>query len=193
MFLSALINNTIALFQPINQNQLESVDSFHDFHLITTVYTKECPSLAHRKLSSCLSSVLDKNSYICKGIEKCQHFHNKGSQRRPVFGPDEVLSYLPVPCQGGLPIKDLGIRDCKSGDKCLYAHTQNEIVYHPLVYRTIKCEDKDCLKDFCPSYHNTSDCRTVLSLLNSPKPQQLISPLPTAVPNQPQSKDASPQ
>ena len=68
---------------------------------------------------------------------KCQHYHQNGNQRRPVFGPDEVLSYLPVPCQGGLPVDEQGIRNCQHGDKCLYAHTQNEILFHPLVYRTM--------------------------------------------------------
>lgn len=49
MLLSKLVSNIIENFQPINQYQLESVDSFHDFHLITTLYIKECPSLAQCK------------------------------------------------------------------------------------------------------------------------------------------------
>ena len=140
-----------------------------------------CPSLTKCKFLG-LFIPSASNNYVCKGLQKCQHYHQEGSNRRPVFGPNEVISYLPAPCQGGLPVKESGITTCAEGDKCLYAHTQNEILYHPLIYRTIKCELKpSCQQDFCPYFHNSLDERNITTLLKNSIPAEPHSPLITAV------------
>lgn len=40
---------------------------------------------------------------------------------------------------------------CKRGRSCLFAHTKEEQMYHPTVYKTQVCRDwPGCSKPFCP-------------------------------------------
>jgi hypothetical protein len=63
----------------------------------------------------------------------CDDYHNEKSKRRnPMETP-----YRPSRCN---------VIDC-SNDKCHYAHCQNEVQYHPLIYGTQLCNDvRACMK-----------------------------------------------
>src|SRR4051794_14559033 len=67
--------------------------------------------------------------------QQCFHYHNNEERRRPVFSEKTlILVYKPAWC----PILKNGGK-CKDDETCIYSHTQNEIDYHPLYYKTISC------------------------------------------------------
>jgi len=49
---------------------------------------------------------------------------------------------------------------CHRGRMCMFAHTKEEQMYHPLVYKTQLCRDwPKCNKHFCPFSHGLSELR----------------------------------
>ena len=75
-------------------------------------------------------------------------------KRRPLdIDGNLFFNYIPLLCPG---IKKH--QYCKYGEKCIYSHTLNEILYHPLVYKKIPCPLQDeCDKENCPKYHSFLD------------------------------------
>lgn len=43
---------------------------------------------------------------------------------------------------------------CENGAACNMCHGWKEQPYHPMFYKTNKCQDKDCRKGSCPNYHS---------------------------------------
>uniref|UniRef100_A0A6C0CLB1 C3H1-type domain-containing protein n=1 Tax=viral metagenome TaxID=1070528 RepID=A0A6C0CLB1_9ZZZZ len=91
-----------------------------------------------------------KNGIVCQHASQCLYYHNEEQRRRPpVTGIINELGtktyswkYIPKWCKhlqpdsvGKMPKK------CPFGDNCYYAHTLNEILYHPLLYKTRKCKN----------------------------------------------------
>lgn len=95
---------------------------------------------------------------FCRFGTKCQYSHNKVWKRRcPYFLkswiPERSLRYLPLWCPEvsffprtklGRPasefnaaMADIVVRsvDCERGDNCPFAHTFEEVVYHPALYK----------------------------------------------------------
>jgi hypothetical protein len=50
---------------------------------------------------------------------------------------------------------------CENGAACNMCHGWKEQPYHPLFYKTNKCQDKDCRKGYCPNYHSDKEKRIV--------------------------------
>jgi len=55
----------------------------------------------------------------------------------------------------------IGIKNCPLGHACKHAHTQNEINFHPLTFRTVKCTKTStkCTTPFCPYFHKKAEKR----------------------------------
>eukprot|EP00922_Rhytidocystis_sp_ex-Travisia-forbesii_P052234 GHVS01077514.1.p1 GENE.GHVS01077514.1~~GHVS01077514.1.p1 ORF type:complete len:464 (+),score=97.12 GHVS01077514.1:20-1411(+) len=52
------------------------------------------------------------------------------------------------------------IRRCTTGRACPYAHSKEEELYHPLVYKTEMCLSlQNCKRFFCPFAHNLGELR----------------------------------
>merc|ERR1712070_16323 len=75
-----------------------------------------------------------------------------------------LFAYRPVMCSeltfkssdGKLTVKN----ECKKGRKCPYAHTKEEQMYHPSLYKTQMCRQyPECDKTFCPFAHGVYELR----------------------------------
>ena len=43
--------------------------------------------------------------------------------------------------------------NCHNGKNCKFAHSREEVLYHPLLYKTILCEEANCCRYYCPFGH----------------------------------------
>jgi len=121
--------------------------------------------LLHFKVNPCLASFqknpqeLAPSGQIC-GQFFCFNYHNLNEKRRFVFEDDSSnFLYQPMKCPSiaeNIP--------CPNGDSCRYAHTQNEINFHPLFYKTEPCAGCffDSNSKFCPFYHADEISRKVM-------------------------------
>lgn len=89
-------------------------------------------------------------------------------KRRPLDIDDNLFfNYIPQLCPN---IENN--HNCRYGELCMYSHTLNEILYHPLVYKKIPCPLQDeCDKENCPKYHSFLDIDYVINL----KTDEIIS------------------
>jgi hypothetical protein len=88
-------------------------------------------------------------------IKKAQKYHDYTDRRRKIFREiNGFYNYLPVLCQQH---KANSISNDPKIDDCIYAHSENEIVYHSLTYKTSLCTKTDCDNNLCSNAHNLSD------------------------------------
>ena len=89
-------------------------------------------------------------------------------KRRPLDIDDNLFfNYIPQLCPN---IENN--HNCRHGELCMYSHTLNEILYHPLVYKKIPCPLQDeCDKENCPKYHSFLDIDYTINL----KTDEIIS------------------
>lgn len=169
--LNSLLESCLKQFEPLTKNHFEHVEPLETFNLIRTLFMESCPSLipptAENKDTEFSSSqaLIDKrkDKYICKGLDLCWHAHSIGQFRRPLFKSDGELTYLPIPCGRNNTIPASGIKNCHHGNTCTLAHSQNEINFHPLTYRTVPCQKSKskCTTKYCPFYHKKSEKRSL--------------------------------
>jgi len=99
------------------------------------------------------------NRQICNQFF-CFNYHNLNEKRRPAFDEETSnLSYQPTKCSSLSENKP-----CLNGELCKFAHTQNEINFHPLFYKTEPCSGCffDTNSKFCPFYHSDEISRKVI-------------------------------
>nr|CEL66684.1 TPA: zinc finger (CCCH type) protein, putative [Neospora caninum Liverpool] len=113
------------------------------------------------------------------GLDRCQYCHSSVWTRRSPFFPvgahqqrnqDDrpqgtvaLLRYLPVACSN-LIVSDGNITavPCHRGQSCPFAHSRDEIVYHPLLYKTEECDNHEtsrCNTYYCWKAHGTKERR----------------------------------
>ncbi|KEP66114.1 UNVERIFIED_CONTAM: hypothetical protein HHA_262970 [Hammondia hammondi] len=114
------------------------------------------------------------------GLDRCQYCHSSVWTRRPPFfsvvahqqrnSSDDrhhctgaLLRYLPVACSN-LVVSNGNITavPCHRGQNCPFAHSRDEIVYHPLLYKTEECDDHEtsrCAIYYCWKAHGTKERR----------------------------------
>ncbi|CEM09035.1 unnamed protein product [Vitrella brassicaformis CCMP3155] len=102
------------------------------------------------------------------GSRRCQYSHNDYWPRRcPFYLSDpDCLRYVPMAC----PDVSLGMSDeilsnrCKRGGSCPFAHSNEEIVYHPLFYKMHICQkyqEGGCDTYYCPFIHGFAEKRAL--------------------------------
>ena len=95
----------------------------------------------------------------CNFGGKCQYSHNMTWRRR---SPQKYL-YEPRLCDNIVWLaSENGLRrqtipNCHNGKNCKFAHSREEILYHPLIYKTVMCEDITCGKFYCPFAHSMEE------------------------------------
>ncbi len=47
--------------------------------------------------------------------------------------------------------------NCRSGKNCNHAHSREEILYHPSIYKTVMCETWNCARYYCPFAHSLDE------------------------------------
>lgn len=106
----------------------------------------------------------------CNFGGKCQYSHNMTWRRR---SPQKYL-YEPRLCEnivsfiGDNGLKRQSVVNCHNGKNCKCAHSREEILYHPLIYKTTMCENLSCAKYYCPYGH------CVEELLASPQSPEYV-------------------
>ncbi|OMJ89900.1 hypothetical protein SteCoe_7889 [Stentor coeruleus] len=80
----------------------------------------------------------------------CRYYHQKGERRRVYKYKKYSHNFCPQASQ------------CSDLDQCEFSHTINEILYHPLIYRSKPCpymkNEQFCpLAEFCPLSHEILD------------------------------------
>lgn len=97
----------------------------------------------------------------CKDSDRCPYSHCLTWQRR---NPNEHY-YSPKLCPEICFIKNNEkmnlIRRCKKGKLCTFAHSKEEQLYHPLMYKTKECSlYPNCNRYYCPFSHGIKQIRT---------------------------------
>ncbi|EDO05358.1 hypothetical protein BBOV_I002760 [Babesia bovis T2Bo] len=109
----------------------------------------------------------------CPNSDSCEKSHCLTWQRR---NPYEI-SYCPQLCPEIQFVKKsrkmVLYRRCTRGKNCNFAHSKEEELYHPLVYKTKQCSAyPKCSRYFCPFVHLPSEMRDVTEL----KASGLVAP-----------------
>ena len=47
--------------------------------------------------------------------------------------------------------------NCHNGKNCKYAHSREEVLFHPALYKTVMCEDPTCTRYYCPFAHSVDE------------------------------------
>eukprot|EP00917_Polyrhabdina_sp_WS-2016_P002275 GHVP01004912.1.p1 GENE.GHVP01004912.1~~GHVP01004912.1.p1 ORF type:complete len:467 (-),score=77.33 GHVP01004912.1:1388-2788(-) len=100
----------------------------------------------------------------CEFSKRCQYSHYLDSPRRcPFYLVDKMarptLRYLPMLCPDLTIDKEDSYMafSCPRGRICPYSHSEEEIMFHPLIYKTRECEKFAsglCSAYYCPFVHN---------------------------------------
>lgn len=95
----------------------------------------------------------------CRESDRCPHSHCQTWQRR---NPNEY-QYSPRLCPEIEFVKKGNkmtlVRRCSRGRGCMYAHSKEEELYHPSMYKTKLCNAQPCTRYFCPFAHATAELR----------------------------------
>ena len=157
---------------------VKSIDTQENFNKMSYIYTKMCtasmvdgpPSEELREYGASIQT--DE----CLDQDSCWNCHRQSQMRRQVFNQLGSLTYMPVPCTEVPSLCQSSESDqavntqtprCQKGNLCRSAHNQNEIIYHPLAFRTLPCPslsdnpDKACERRTCPNYHSEAEKRII--------------------------------
>lgn len=102
----------------------------------------------------------NQQSNSCANAEKCPHSHCLTWQRRN----PSLMQYSSKLCPE-IQFTKTGnkmtlIRRCTKGRSCGYAHSKEEELYHPFMYKTKMCTQfPNCNRYFCPFAHSTEELR----------------------------------
>ena len=124
--------------------------------------------------------------FECSDSKMCSKAHSPNDVRRNPFKEDGSLAYHPKKCSEVFPRSaylnqktqndpTIQISKCSLGNACNFAHSMNEILYHPLKYRTSVCPNlkKNCTTVECPHYHEDrkyQEKRDINQIKQTPKP-----------------------
>jgi len=134
----------------------EAIKSESPYYQEVVLYYKvnPCPNASFHKLQKPKGLIQPCNQH------PCFNHHDQEERRRPVFDEEtHSLLYNPMWCD---QIKENGV--CVIGDECSFAHTENEVNYHPLYYKTepcVTCEFANTPK-LCPQYHSDEANRALI-------------------------------
>jgi len=125
----------------------------------------------HMEPTSCREYIFNYHTVACQQLshggscqrqrgrssfQQCSCFHFAAQRRRSVVDPQtNRLLYWDVLC-------DAASRDgeCPLGDRCLFAHTRDEISYHAAKYKTKLCNDRYCRgPEVCCFAHGAHELR----------------------------------
>jgi len=134
----------------------EAIKSESPYYQEVVFYYKAnpCPSIQPQKNHRAKNFSANCNQH------SCFNYHGFHERRRPAFDDKtKQLLYEPIWCPN---LNENGT--CSQEDSCQYAHTQNEINYHPLYYKTEVC--KGCQyglnPKLCPKFHSDETNRTLI-------------------------------
>jgi len=88
----------------------------------------------------------------------CFCYHFESQHRRQTVDPNTGrILYWDVPCQS---LSSDVETPCPSGDDCVFAHSREEISYHPAKYKTRKCNGRGCRgENICCFAHSDAELR----------------------------------
>lgn len=86
----------------------------------------------------------------------CYHFDSQ-RRRPPIDTSTGRLQYWDVPCHG-MNTED----SCSNEDSCVFAHSHEEISYHPAKYKTRRCNGRGCRGEaICCFAHSEAELRVL--------------------------------
>ncbi|CEM06881.1 unnamed protein product [Vitrella brassicaformis CCMP3155] len=103
------------------------------------------------------------------GKDRCQYSHNIEWNRRRVFyhNKRDCIKYCQIKCNlvdVDFEKESIRANHCTKGNKCPYAHSAEEVFYHPLFYKTVDCvayqRNSHCHRYYCPFIHGQAERRT---------------------------------
>ena len=97
----------------------------------------------------------------CNFGGKCQYSHNLLWRRRS----PQKHSYEPRLCENlllwtGANGKRQSTLNCHLGKNCRFAHSREEVLYHPSVYKTLLCDSTRCTRYYCPFAHAVGELQS---------------------------------
>lgn len=133
------INIIKSVFQISKSNGLIIHEVFNLLNLLNSIeYNKQIHSIidndSDEKIEISLKEFDAQRKNPCYDIE--DYISNMKLRKVKIFkinNKDFLYSYIPVMCSNGIA--------CRNISKCIYSHCQNEILYHPLQFKTSLCMD----------------------------------------------------
>eukprot|EP00931_Biecheleriopsis_adriatica_P039066 TRINITY_DN22341_c0_g1_i4.p1 TRINITY_DN22341_c0_g1~~TRINITY_DN22341_c0_g1_i4.p1 ORF type:complete len:875 (-),score=181.68 TRINITY_DN22341_c0_g1_i4:74-2698(-) len=90
---------------------------------------------------------------ICSFDDKCQYSHDKDWLRRNPLKVQYIAKLCPKVSSGGPSA-------CPKGQECPFAHSKEEVFFHPKVYKATLCSGGDaCGGYYCPFAHGFTELR----------------------------------
>lgn len=118
---------------------------------------------------------LKANGGYCYEGERCSLSHCLSWHRRNPF----TVSYRSLLCPNTRfwtnESQKMKVKTwCRRGRKCLFSHTKEEQMYHPMIYKTQICRDyPKCQKPYCPFAHGLAELRepelSTIAILEGPE------------------------
>lgn len=125
--------------------------------------------------------VLPCTTPACKKGMRCLCFHRPEERRRA-----EDFQYSQQPC--GYVYLEEGFESpgkCPEGDQCQFAHTENEVFFHRLMYKKKPClnylERSSCPHPYCPFLHERNTNSFLPPVHNAAKSQTLDNSISTHI------------
>eukprot|EP00375_Theileria_parva_P003409 XP_766091.1 hypothetical protein [Theileria parva strain Muguga] len=158
-------SNSLNSLNSVNTNHSNSLTTNNSVNLNHAVGTvdREHAVLTEDELATFRTSFCTKHHQNkCPNSDSCEKSHCLTWQRR---NPYEI-SYCPHLCPNIQFVKKsrkmVLYRRCTRGKNCNFAHSKEEELYHPLVYKTKQCSSyPKCSRYFCPFIHEPSELRDV--------------------------------
>jgi hypothetical protein len=152
----------------INKNIYDSnPKGFQDSIPIFEVYERDLEKTHEYMIKFFKTKALDDNEEDL--IAQIENYKDGYDRRRVVNkNVDGMFNYLPIKCEAHNYTGNID----NIHDNCRYAHSDNEIKYHPLYYKTKICLEKNCENKKCPDAHGLNeDFRKIYDSKN----QEIIS------------------
>lgn len=154
----ALLSPGITVFELLNEFSRENMIQMHKNSKNLREFTSRVSifEIYERDLEPCHQYMMKSYKTMMKTEERLssqmEDYADGLERRRAVLrNIDGFYNYIPILCENHPPSKS--IVDTTDVEKCVFAHSDNEIMYHPLIYLTTFClNSKDC-KSICHNSH----------------------------------------
>ncbi|CEL97731.1 unnamed protein product [Vitrella brassicaformis CCMP3155] len=124
----------LPMFRELGENE-------EHMHFMFNCHTRKCPRFGQGHCPAHKPMV-------------CFDFHFDSQKRRRPITESKRLAYWDIQCEFiNHP------NNCPRGLSCPFAHSKDEISYHPAKYKTRLCNSKDCRKQICCFAHEEHELR----------------------------------
>lgn len=160
-------NGSITIFEFLNEFHRENTITRHEkfsnsenkknFSSKINIFEQDKDSLDPNTkfMIESYKTILQQNSEPL--IFPSEFYEREEEKRRKVYKDENgFFNYIPIQCKEHILVD--------SNDHCKYSHNDNEIKYHPLVYKTQFCSKNCQFRETCKNAHDAKEFRKIYEL-----------------------------